>query len=179
MKNILLPIALLTLCMLSCKKEITIDTDVSTKRDTVEIPETTKAEAPRDSVAEMKAWEDYATPGEMHKMMADEVGTWDCEMAFWTIEGKKHKGNTTAEIKMVLGGRYQESHYKGTVMGQSFEGKATLAYNNASNDFTTTFIDNMGTGIMVASGAYDADSKSVNYRGTTVDPVTGNKTQYR
>ncbi|RZJ71341.1 MAG: DUF1579 domain-containing protein, partial [Flavobacterium sp.] len=162
------------------KKEVTIDTEqASTKTDTVVEAEKGDTDTPRDSVAEMKAWEAYATPGEMHKMMADEVGTWDCVMTFWSPDGKKQKGYTTAEIKMILGGRYQESIYKGTMMGQPFEGKATLAYNKASKEFTTTFIDNMGTGMMTATGKYEDASKSVTYRGTTTDPMDGTKIQYR
>ncbi|MNL20809.1 hypothetical protein D3C87_1420730 [compost metagenome] len=80
---------------------------------------------------------------------------------------------------MILGGRYQEAIYNGTMMGQPFEGKSTLAYNNASKEFTTTFIDNMGTGMMVAIGKYDEASKSMNLKGEMVSPLNGKKTPYR
>lgn len=128
----------------------------------------------------MKAWTEYAAPGSSHKMMADETGTWDCDMSFWMDpNGKPEKATSTASIKMILGGRYQETNFKGTMMGQPFEGKSTLGYNNASNEYTTTFIDNMGTGMMVGIGKYDEKSKIVEFKGEMVNPVNGKKTPYR
>ncbi|WP_278020040.1 DUF1579 domain-containing protein [Flavobacterium ginsengisoli] len=128
----------------------------------------------------MKAWIAYATPSEAHKLMADEVGSWNCDMTFWTEpNGKPQKSTSVAEIKMILGGRYQEAVYKGTMMGQPFEGKATLAYNNASEEYTSTFIDNMGTGMMVGMGKYNQATKSMEFKGEMVNPVNGEKTPYR
>lgn len=36
-----------------------------------------------DSATAMKAWMDYATPGEPHKMMAASDGTWEGETTSW------------------------------------------------------------------------------------------------
>jgi hypothetical protein len=128
----------------------------------------------------MKAWQAYASPTASHKLMADETGTWNCDMTFWEEpDGKPSKATSTANIKMILGGRYQEATYNGTMMGQPFEGKSTLAYNNASKEYTTTFIDNMGTGMMVALGKYDEASKSIEFKGDMVSPLNGKKSPYR
>ncbi len=127
-----------------------------------------------------KAWEAYMTPGEMHKMLADETGTWDCEMTIWMEPGAEpQKFKSVAEVKMILGGRYQESTYKGEMMGQPFEGKSFVGYNNASKQFTTTFMDNMGTGIMVSTGTYDKATKTIKSKGEAVNPIDGSKTPYR
>ena len=64
-------------------------------------------------------------------------------------------------------------------MGQPFQGKSTLAYNNSSKEYTTTFIDNMGTGMMVAVGKFDEKTKSMELKGDMVNPVNGKKTPYR
>jgi len=179
MKKMFIAMSVLALCFASCKKEEKVETDVTVKTDTVKTEEPV-AEEPMDSVAQQKAWMEYATPGAPHKMMAEEVGTWNCDMTFWMgPDAKPEKATSTAEIKMVLGGRYQEANYKGTMMGQPFEGKSTLAYNNASKEFTTTFIDNMGTGMMVAMGPWDDASKSMNLKGDMVNPMNGKKTPYR
>ncbi|MEO6176010.1 MAG: DUF1579 domain-containing protein [Flavobacterium circumlabens] len=179
MKNLLITLSILVFCFSSCKKDIKTETenikvtDSSTTKEPV-------AEQPLDSAAQMKAWIAYATPGSPHKMMADETGTWNCDMTFWAeANAKPEKASSTAIIKMILGGRYQESSYSGTMMGQPFEGKSTLAYNNASKEFTTTFIDNMGTGILVATGKYDEKSKSTEFKGEMVNPLNGKKTPYR
>ena len=179
MKNFYLGLSMLVVCFISCKKEVKTETEAAAVADSVKTEEAI-AEKPLDSATQMKLWMVYATPGEAHNMLADETGTWNCDMTFWEEpNGKPTKATSTANIKMILGGRYQESVYSGTMMGQPFEGKGTLAYNNASKEFTTTFIDNMGTGMMVAVGKYDEGSKSMNLKGEMVSPLNGKKTPYR
>jgi len=179
MKKVATALALIAMCFISCKKEV--KTEVTTTADSLTVKtEEPPREEPVDSAAQMKAWQEYATPGNPHKMMADEVGTWNCDMTFWSeANGKPEKATSIAVIRMILGGRYQEADYKGTMMGQPFEGKSTLAYNNASEEYTTTFIDNMGTGMMVAMGRYDESKKSMELKGEMVNPVNGKKTPYR
>ncbi len=179
MKKLIATLVVTTVCFVSCKKET--KTETATAKDSLAVKtEEPLIEEPIDSAAQMKAWAAYAAPSEAHKLMSDEVGTWNCDMTFWSEpNGKPEKSTTTAEIKMILGGRYQEAVYKGTMMGQPFEGKSTLAYNNASKEYTTTFIDNMGTGMMVAMGKYNEAAKSMEFKGEMVNPVNGEKTPYR
>ncbi|RUT70586.1 DUF1579 domain-containing protein [Flavobacterium cupreum] len=179
MKNLWITFSLLVFCFSSCKKDINTETQNIKVTDSVTTEEPV-TEPPLDSAAQMKAWVAYATPGSPHKMMADETGIWNCEMTFWMEpNGKPEKATSTATIKMILGGRYQEANYSGTMMGQPFEGKSTLAYNNASKEYTTTFIDNMGTGILTATGKYDEKTKSIAFKGDMVNPLNGKKTPYR
>jgi hypothetical protein len=181
MKKIFLTMLVLALCFASCKKETKVETDVTTtdttKVVTLEAPE---AEEPMDSVAEMKAWQAYATPGDAHKFMAADNGSWTNEMTFWH-EGndKPMKSTSTSESKMIFGGRYQEMNYKGNMMGMPFEGKSTIAYDNATKEFTNTWIDNMGTGMMVMKGKMSADGKSVDMKGEMVDPARGKAIECR
>lgn len=179
MKKMYIALSVLALTFASCKKEVKVETEVTKETDTVKTEEPV-AEEPLDSAAQQKAWMEYATPSAPHKMMAEEVGMWNCEMTFWMEpNGKPEKATSTADIKMILGGRYQEANYKGMMMGQPFEGRATMAYNNASKEFTSTFVDNMGTGMMIAMGKYDEGSKSIELKGDMVNPMNGKKTPYR
>ena len=180
MKKLLLSMAVLSLCFTSCKKEEKTSTETTTtSTDSVAVKEAAP-EQPMDSAAMDAAWKKYATPGESHKLLADEVGKWNCEMTFWMAPGAPpEKSTSVADVKMILGGRYQETTYKGKVMGQDFEGKATVSHNNANGEITSTFIDNMGTGMMVAMGTYDAPSKTINLRGEMVNMMDGKKTPYR
>ncbi|RXR32233.1 DUF1579 domain-containing protein [Flavobacterium piscinae] len=157
--------------LVSCGKKEETKTDSTSVTDTVKVEET-PITIP-DSATIAKAWEDFMTPGEPHKMLALENGTWNEEMTMWMEPGAEPMKNTmTAESKMIYGDRYQETIHKGEFMGMPFEGKSTLAYNNASQEYTSTWIDNMSTGIMVISGKYDEATKTINFSGTTVDPVT-------
>ncbi len=129
---------------------------------------------------EMQAWEAYSTPGSEHKILAEETGTWDCEMTFWMgPNGKPETYKSVAEVKMVMGGRYQEATYRGDMMGMPFEGKSTVGYNNMSKLYTTTFIDNMGTGMMVSTGKYNADEKMIESRGKMTNPMDGKDVPFR
>lgn len=181
MKKIqVIALSALTLCFASCKDETKTMTDTTVMTDTIvsEVPET--PEVPMDSIAVQKAWEAYMTPGEAHKAMAAEEGSWINEMTFWMAPGAEpHKATSTAEIKMIFGGRYQQTNYTGDMMGMPFEGMALVAYDNTTKEMTSTWIDNMGTGMMVLKGKYDDATKSSNLSGSMVDPVTGKEKQVR
>lgn len=173
MKNVCALLTLLTLCLTSCKEEKTIKVNTdATDTTTVAVPEA--KEEPMDSVATDEAWKAYATPGLQHKMMADESGKWNVEMTFWMSPGAPaEKYTATAQARMIFDGKFQEVIYSGMMMGMPFEGKSTLAFNNKSGEYTSTWIDNMGTGMMIVKGHYDDTAKVINMTGMTVDPITG------
>lgn len=172
MKKIFITLSAVALCFASCKKEEKMDSGEPMMNDTVATEEPTPM-VQMDSASMAKAWETYMTPSEPHKMMADEEGKWNNEMTFWMgpdMPGEKYTSG--CEVKMILGGRYQQSTYSGEMMGMPFEGISTVAYNNTTGEITSTWIDNMGTGLMVVNGKYDPNSKSTTMTGTTVNPAT-------
>lgn len=85
--------------LVSCGKKEETKTDTTTVTDTVKVEET-PITIP-DSATIAKAWEDYMTPAEQHKMLALENGTWHEEMTMWMEPGAEPMKNTmTAEAKM-------------------------------------------------------------------------------
>jgi hypothetical protein len=173
MKKIILPILALTLSISSCKKLEVEETETVPTPNEVVVDEAI-VETPLDSAAIAKAWTDYATPSKAHEMLAKDTGTWDAEMTFWMPDSPEpQKAKSVATYKMILDGKYQEGTFKGEMFGMSFEGRGMTAYDNASKEFITTWIDNMGTGMLVSHGQYDEASKSITFRGNMVDPVTG------
>ncbi|MGX7666252.1 DUF1579 family protein [Flavobacterium pedocola] len=172
MNKAILTLAIASLSLVACKKDEKKADSQSNIDSTATKTEEAVAAMP-DSAAMTKAWMEYATPGEAHKMMAAENGMWEEELTSWMAEGAEPmKAKMTAEYKTILGGRYQESVHKGDFMGSPFEGKSTLAYDNAMGEYTSTWIDNMGTGLMVMKGNYDAATKTFNMEGQGVDPIT-------
>ncbi len=124
--------------------------------------------------ADMKAWEAYMTPGEIHKMIATADGEWNAAMTMWMDEKAPPTISTaTAKNEMILGGRYQLTKNTGTMMGMPFEGISILGYDNAKKIFTSTWIDNFGTGTMTLEGHWDAATKTIELKGKMVDPITG------
>jgi hypothetical protein len=131
-----------------------------------------------DSATMMKNWAAYSAPGEPHKMMASWNGNWDGEISMFHAPGAPPeitKGSTSN--KMVMGGRYQISNHTSNMMGMPFEGMATLAYDNAKKVFISSWLDNMGTGMMVLQGPWDEATKSMTLKGKMVDPGMGDGTE--
>ncbi|MEM0518643.1 MULTISPECIES: DUF1579 domain-containing protein [Aequorivita] len=182
MKNLFLIVSVFVLCFASCKNETkdSMEADNSVEIDSVVTEEPEMPEITMDSVAMQKAWEAYMTPGEQHERMAADVGTWNDELTFWMgPDAPPEKATATEEIKMIMGGRYQEGTITGEMMGMPFVGRSTIAYDNASNEYISTWIDNMGTGISVMRGKYDAPSKTTTFTGTMMDPMTGKEKQMK
>jgi hypothetical protein len=133
----------------------------------------------QDEAAMMKAWMDFMTPGDMHKWMAKSDGTWSGDVNSYMDPTNPMKSKATVTSKMIYNGLYQVSDYKGNMMGQPFEGHGILAYDNAKKHFVNTWIDNMGSGIIVMTGQYDAKSNTLKLKGTQTDPITGKDANIR
>jgi hypothetical protein len=133
-----------------------------------------------DSATMMKNWQSFMTPGAMHKKMAKWDGKWDSDITLWMAPGAPpQKTKSTAVNKMVMNGLYQESTHSGNMMGMPFNGKGTLGYDNLRNVFVSTWIDNMGSGIMYLEGPMDETGKIIMLKGKMTDPGTGYMTDVR
>jgi len=125
-----------------------------------------------DSATMMKSWQAYMTPGEAHKMLAKSNGTWNASITMWDKPGGAAQTATgTMETSMVLGGRYQVSHIKSKMMGMDFEGMGSTAYDNDKKIMISTWMDNMGTGVMTMQGPWNEASNSATLTGKDYDPV--------
>jgi hypothetical protein len=129
--------------------------------------------------AEMKAWQNFMTPGDMHKWMAKHVGTWEAEVSSWMGPGDPVKSKATDIVTMTMNGLYQIGNYSGTMMGMPFLGQSTLAYDNAKKQFVLTWIDNFGSGIIWMTGMYDEKTKTMKFKGKQTDPMTGKDSDIR
>lgn len=183
MKNFLF-CATAAIFLLSCNndkkedKSSTADTTKTAKTDTAAVVATTTA--PPDSAAMMKAWEGYMTPGEAHKMLAAANGKWNEETSMYMSPGAPPdvmKG--TCENSMIMNGLYQRSLHHGSYHGSPFEGQSTMGYNNATKKYQSTWIDNMGSGMMNMEGTYDSTAKTYNMTGTETDMMTGKEMPVR
>jgi len=127
-----------------------------------------------DSAAMMKVWQDYMTPGAMHKLMTSWDGTWATDGKFWMDEKTpptESKG--TCINSMILNGLYQESVHKSNMMGMPFEGHGLLGFDNSRKVFIITWVDNMGSGVMILEGTYNPSTKTLTLTGSWDDPIKG------
>ena len=172
---------MLLLLVIACKPktettEVKGDTTVSADTSsTADVPP-----PPMDSAAMEKAWETFMTPGPQHEWMAKAAGTWNVEVtAHMGPDVPPEKSTATSVVRMALNKLYQISDYNGTMMGMPFEGHGVLAYDNAKKMFVNTWIDNLGSGIMIMTGQYDEATKTLKLSGHQSDPMTGKDSPVR
>ncbi|MBA3962453.1 MAG: DUF1579 domain-containing protein [Chthoniobacterales bacterium] len=149
--------------------------------------DTTAAPAINDA-AMMKQMMELAKPNENHKLLAQLTGTWTDTVKMWMAPGAPPSVSTgTAERRAVMDGRYYVAHFDGEMKmpGEDgklknfrFHGMSIEGYDNVKKKFFSTWVDNMGTGILTSEGTYDPASKSFTYT-AEMEMIPGQKTKAR
>ena len=128
--------------------------------------------AAMDPKAAMEAMQKAATPGDEHKKLEPLVGTFDAKVSMWMAPGQPPQESTgTSESSSVLGGRFLETKYQGTFMGQPFSGIGYTGYDNVTKKYIGTWMDTASTGMMSSSG--NLSGKSMKMTATMSDPMSG------
>ena len=179
---------ILALCtaffLFSCNDAGTTSKTDETKMDSGTTTTESKAKTddwiPVDSATAMKTMMEVGTPGEQHAMLAKADGKWTAETTMWmSPDAPPMTAKSSAVNKMIFGGRYQQSTFKGDFMGMPFEGTSTTGYDKAKKVYFTTWMDNMSTGIMNMEGTWDEASKSINFSGKMICPANGKECNMR
>lgn len=133
-----------------------------------------KAEKSMDPQAMMEIYTKLATPGEQHKQLASLAGSWTTKTKEWMEPNKPPVESTgSAEMKMLLDGRYLQQELTGQMMGQPFSGIEITAYDNLLKRYVTTWMSNTGTGIFMMEGTASADGKTITLKGQHAEPGGG------
>ncbi len=136
-----------------------------------------KHEKQKDPQAMMEVYQKLATPGEPHKLFSTMAGSWITKTKSWMEPGKPPMESTgTAEMKMLLDGRFLQQEFTGEMMGQPFSGVGIDGYDNLRKKYVTTWIDTMGTGIFMMEGTANADGKTITLKGQHAEPSGGHMT---
>lgn len=139
--------------------------------------------------AEMMAMmTELAKPGENHKLLAAGLGNWTYTVKMWMDpSAPPSESSGTSVTKELMGGRYFISEHSGKMQMPGpdgkmtevdFKGMAVEGYDNVKKKFVSSWVDNMGTGIMLSEGDYDAATKTFSYR-TECEMMPGMKTKIR
>ena len=129
----------------------------------------------QDQAEMMKKWQDYMTPGPVHKAFEKNCGTWKADITQY-MGGQEMKAEGKAVFEMILGGRYMKSSFNSTIMGMPMEGFGLDAFDNITKEYISIWLDNMGTGVMHMKGKIDPATNKLTYLGKMVDPMTGKET---
>ncbi|HKP02587.1 MAG TPA: DUF1579 domain-containing protein [Chthoniobacterales bacterium] len=134
---------------------------------------TTASTAP--SAEEMKKMMELSQLNDNHKLLASTAGTWSYVVKMWMDpKGSPTESKGTAIRKAVMDGRYVTGDYSGNFKmpgadgkpkEMKFQGMSMDGYDNVKQKFVSGWVDNMGTGIYITEGTYDASSKTITYTG--------------
>jgi Protein of unknown function (DUF1579) len=176
MKRTILAICTISMLLFACnssdKKEAAKEGETAMSGDTTTKKET--AWIPIDSAMMDKAWKESMALGEPHKMLAKANGTWNGDVTMWMADGAPPMKSTSTTVNsMIFGGLYQQSKHTGNMMGAPFDGMSIMGYDNTKKEYFSTWIDNMGTGILVSTGNYDDASKTLTLSGKMKNPANG------
>jgi hypothetical protein len=123
---------------------------------------------------------EYATPGDMHKLLGKYNGSWTANTKIW-MDPTQPPMEATADVltDMYYGDRYQKSMYNGNLGGMPYQGENVIAYDNSRKIFINTWVDNMGTGIMYSEGEWNAAKKTIEFKGKMTDPMSKEHVPFR
>jgi hypothetical protein len=122
----------------------------------------------------MKKWKELAALGEHHKHLDMLVGKWQTRCKSWWLDpNQPTESEGTAELKWILDGRFLMEETKGMLFGEPFEGLGITGYDNFRKQYTSMWIDSMGTAMYVATGYSNPSGTEFCYYGTMDDPETG------
>src|SRR6187549_847720 len=108
---------------------------------------------------------------EATKAPADRAADEKAKITTWMSPGAPPQESTgTSENKWVLGGRFVQQSHEGNFMGQPFSGVGYTGYDNFKKKYVGTWMDTMGTMIMVSQGSADATGKTLSMT-STIDDV--------
>ena len=115
-----------------------------------------------------------ATPGPQHEMLKKMAGEWNAKVTSQMDPSQPAQvEQSTSTLTTLMDGRYCQEVASGSMMGQPFSGMGLTGYDNVLGKFVSTWIDNMGTGIMTSQGTLDKSGKVITWIGSMSDPVTG------
>lgn len=127
---------------------------------------------------DMEAMMAMTLPDEHHEFLHEFAGEWNYQSTMWPAPGAPPmESEGAASISMDLGGRYLVGTHTGNMMGMPFEGRSVTGYDKSSGTYVSSWIDNMGTGIMLFEGQVE-DGKLVLVSDFD-NPMTGTTEQHK
>lgn len=112
------------------------------------------------------------TPGPQQAALASRAGTWKVEGKMWMAPGTDPMPmNAMATTVALLDGRYILEDFHSDFMGEPFEGRLLMGYDNVTSEYWSVWFDNMSTGSYPSRGV-ETSPGQVEFRGTATDVLT-------
>lgn len=139
-----------------------------------------KGSMPPDMDAMMKQMAEMGKPNEHHKALAALEGDWTVENTMQMAPDQPAMKSTgESHNKMILGGRFLQGDFKGTMMNMPFEGMGLLGYDPMKKKHVSVWADSMSGGVMTSYGDCDGACKTITFKDELDDPMSGKKMPVR
>jgi hypothetical protein len=123
---------------------------------------------------DMKACTMAATPGRMHERLAREAGVWHARTTMWMApDTEPMQSECRSVVTSLMDGRFTEVEMTGEMPGMGpYNGLGIYGFDNVSQKFVSSWIDNHGTGIGNGVGEPSPDGKTITWKFTYNCPLT-------
>jgi hypothetical protein len=133
------------------------------------------------TAADMQACILAGTPGKMQEHLTKDTGVWLGKTTMWMAPGAEPmKSECTSTITPIMDGRYIKVEIAGEMPGMGpFNGQGLHGFDNVSQQFVATWIDNHSTGMMTGTGELSKDGKTLTWTYSHNCPLTKKPTTVR
>jgi hypothetical protein len=114
------------------------------------------------------------TPGEMHKKLAADVGEWHGKTTMWMgPDAEPMHSECISKVTAIMDGRFIQCDMEGEMPGMGpYKGHGLYGFDNVSQEFVSTWIDNHSTGMMTGTGKLSEEGKVLEWKYTANCPIT-------
>jgi hypothetical protein len=124
--------------------------------------------------ADMQACIAAGTPGKMHELLANGLGTWEGKATQWmSPDADPVTSESKAVVTSLMDGRFTRCEISGEIPGMGpYKGIGIYGYDNVAQKFQCTWFDNHGTGMMLGTGEASSDGKTITWTFSFSCPIT-------
>lgn len=122
----------------------------------------------------MQACMEAGMPGEMHAYLAKGAGKWEAKTTMWMAPDADPMQSTgSSTVTSIMDGRYVKCEMTGDMPGMgTYNGFGIYGYDNVSETFQCTWIDNHGSAMMIGTGELSSDGKTLTWKFPYTCPKT-------
>jgi len=134
-----------------------------------------------EAMKDMQVCIEAATPGPMHAFLAQGVGTWKGRTQMWMGPGADPMVSESIDVRTpMLDGRFVKTEVASEWPGMgTFSGFGIIGFDNVSQKFVGTWVDNFGTGIANGTGTRSSDGTTMEWTYTYNCPITKKPVAFR
>ena len=126
-----------------------------------------------DDAGLRRAVEQASSPTKYHKNFRPVRGRYEQTVKWWAAPGAAAKESTClSDTEWLLGARFMMQTVEGRWLDKSFQAVAILGYDRGAEQYTSVWMDTLGTKMLFSKGTYDEAAKTITMQGEYVDAIS-------